>query len=138
MQAIQVHDRPLEFILAVPARRYSDFDELLAGFHPQTCLKAETEILGEFSWQGQRLIVAHQPELAAELAARGAMRALPNLKRTRHAWPASSTGRMAAVAQGTPALGQRREGALLSGRVRGEARLNHQGRPALGPVHLPE
>lgn len=70
VQAIQVHDRPLEFILAVPARRYSDFEELLAGFHTQTCLKTETEILGEFSWQGQRLIVAHQPELAAELGAR--------------------------------------------------------------------
>jgi hypothetical protein len=50
VQAIQVHDRPLEFILAVPARRYSDFDELLAGFHTQTCLKAEAETLGEFQW----------------------------------------------------------------------------------------
>ena len=70
VQAIQVHDRPLEFILAVPARRYSDFDELLGEFHTRTCLKAGAETLGEFEWQGQRLIVAHQPELAAELTAR--------------------------------------------------------------------
>jgi len=27
-------------------------------------------MLGEFSWQGQRLVVAHQPDLAAELTAR--------------------------------------------------------------------
>jgi len=70
VQAIQVHDRPLEFILAVPARRYSDFDALLGEFHTQTCLKAKAETLGEFQWQGHRLIVAHQPELAAELTAR--------------------------------------------------------------------
>lgn len=70
VQRIQVQGRPLEFILAVPARRYSDFDALLADFHAGRCRKAETEVVGEFVWQGHRLIVAHRPDLAVELTAR--------------------------------------------------------------------
>jgi transposase len=70
IQSIKVHDQPLEFILAVAARRYSDFDELLASFHADTCLKASTEVIGEFKWQGHRLIVAHRPDFAAEMGAR--------------------------------------------------------------------
>ncbi len=70
IQSIKVHDQPLEFILAVAARRYSDFDELLASFHDGTCLKASTEVIGEFKWQGHRLIVAHRPDFAAEMGAR--------------------------------------------------------------------
>jgi len=70
IQSIKVHDRPLEFILAVAARRYSDFDELLADFHANTCLKASTEVFGEFKWQGHRLIVAHRPDFATEMSAR--------------------------------------------------------------------
>lgn len=70
VQKIQVQGRPLEFILAVPARRYSDFDELLAAFHAERCREAQAEVFGEFAWQGQRLIVAHRPDLAAELTAR--------------------------------------------------------------------
>jgi len=69
IQSIKVHDRPLEFILAVAARRYSDFDELLADFHANTCLKASTEVFGEFKWQGHRLIVAHRPDFATEMSA---------------------------------------------------------------------
>jgi transposase len=70
IQAIKVYGRPLEFILAVAARRYSDFDEMLADFHADTCLKASTEVFGEFQWQGHRLIVAHRPDSAAEMGAR--------------------------------------------------------------------
>jgi hypothetical protein len=70
IQSIKVHDQPLEFILAVAARRYSDFDELLATFHDDTCLKASTEVIGEFKWQGHRLLVAHRPDFAAETGAR--------------------------------------------------------------------
>lgn len=54
----------------MPARRYSDFDERLAEFHNETCLKAKADMLGEFEWQGQRLIMAHHREPAAELIAR--------------------------------------------------------------------
>jgi hypothetical protein len=60
----------LEFILAVPARRYSDFDTLLDKFHRDGCRDATEEVVGELSWQGHRLIVAHRPELAAELSTR--------------------------------------------------------------------
>jgi len=70
IQSIKVRDRPLEFILAVAARRYSDFDELLASFHDDTCLKASAEVIGEFKWQGHRLIVAHRPDFATEMSAR--------------------------------------------------------------------
>ena len=67
---IQVHGRPLEFILAVPARRYSDFDALLGSFERDTCRKATEEVFGQFDWQGHRLIVAHRPDIAKELTER--------------------------------------------------------------------
>lgn len=64
---ITVGGRPLEFILAVPARRYGEFDSLLAEFHQRQCLAATDEVVGELAWQGHRLIVAHRPDLAREL-----------------------------------------------------------------------
>ena len=67
---IKVGERPLEFILAVPARRYGDFDTLLDAFHTEACQSATQEVMSEFSWQGHRLIVAHRPQLAAELTGR--------------------------------------------------------------------
>lgn len=63
---IRVGDQPLEFILAVPARRYGEFDTLLADFHQNTCLGATEEVVGELAWQGLRLIVAHRPDVATE------------------------------------------------------------------------
>ena len=52
--------------VAVPARRYGDFDTLLADFHQQVCEPATEEVVGELEWQGFRLIPAHRPETAAE------------------------------------------------------------------------
>ena len=66
IRAIRVGDQPLEFILAVPGRRYGDFDTLLTDFHHQACLAATEEVMGELEWQGFRLVVAHQPVTAAE------------------------------------------------------------------------
>jgi transposase len=57
---------PLEFVLAVPGRRYSEFAELLRPFHEQHCGKATEEIVGELSWRDLRLVVAHNPEVAVE------------------------------------------------------------------------
>jgi hypothetical protein len=57
---------PLEFILAVPGRRYSDFAELLEGFHEQHGKTAEEESIGELAWEGLRLVVAHDPVRAQE------------------------------------------------------------------------
>ena len=66
IRAIRVGGQPLEFILAVPARRYADFDTLLAEFHQQRCLSASEEVVDEMEWQGFRLIVAHRPDIASE------------------------------------------------------------------------
>lgn len=67
---IQVNGKPLEIILAVPAGRYNDFDTLLARFHGDYCATATDKVVGEFEWQGHRLIVAHRTSLAKELADR--------------------------------------------------------------------
>jgi len=63
---IRIGERLLEFILAVPARRYGDFEDILGTFHRSTCARACAEVTGEFQWQGHRLIVAHRPDLAQE------------------------------------------------------------------------
>ena len=60
----------LEFILAVPGRRYGDFVELLEPLHSQQCAKAEKEVLGETAWNKLRLIVAHDPLVAKEATAK--------------------------------------------------------------------
>lgn len=57
--------QPLEFILAVPGRRYGDFEEILAAFQVKAS-QAEAEIVGEATWQSLRLVVAHNPERARE------------------------------------------------------------------------
>ena len=61
--------RVLEFILAVPGRRYGDFVELLAPLQAKA-EGATAEVIDELSWQGHRLVVAHNPEQAAELTQR--------------------------------------------------------------------
>jgi len=58
-------DRPLEFILAVPGRRYAQFVELLQPFAAQAA-QATAELVTEAQWQGHRLVVAHNPVRAAE------------------------------------------------------------------------
>ena len=60
---------PLEFILAVPGRRYNDFEELLSPFHKEQCLKAESEIIVETKWEDLRLVDAHDPQAASERTA---------------------------------------------------------------------
>ncbi len=56
----------LEFILAVPGRRYGDFVELLGPFHSAQCLPAKEEILGETIWNKLRLIIAHDPQVSLD------------------------------------------------------------------------
>jgi transposase len=60
-----VGDRPLEFILAVPGRRYAEFVELLQPMGEKAA-HATCEIVTEAKWQGHRLVVAHNPVRAAE------------------------------------------------------------------------
>lgn len=64
IRQIQVGDHNLEFILAVPARRYGDFDQILSSFHKNQCAEATDEVFGEMEWSGFRLIVAHRPDMA--------------------------------------------------------------------------
>jgi transposase len=55
----------LEFILAVPGRRYSEFVELLNPLQQQ-CIQASAEITAEVAWNGLRLVLAHDPATALE------------------------------------------------------------------------
>jgi len=58
--------RSLEFILAVPGRRYSEFVDLLQPMCARTAKATTEEILEDVQWQGHRLVVAHNPVHAAE------------------------------------------------------------------------
>lgn len=60
----------LEFILAVPGRRYGDFVELLEPIHTEQCLPAKEEVLGEAAWNKLRLIIAHDPQVALDTGAK--------------------------------------------------------------------
>jgi transposase len=61
--------QPLEFILAVPGRRYGEFTEILQALQAKAAL-ASGEIIDEARWQDLRLVVAHDPVQAAEQTAR--------------------------------------------------------------------
>jgi transposase len=58
--------KALEFVLAVPGRRYSEFVALLQPFHDQQCAQATEEVVGELAWRDLRLVVAHNPDTAGE------------------------------------------------------------------------
>jgi transposase len=60
--------KPLEFILAVPGRRYNEFVELLQPVH-EAAANQPGETIAQASWQGHRLIVAHDPQRAQEQTA---------------------------------------------------------------------
>ena len=60
----------LEFILAVPGRRYGDFVELLGPFHTEQCLPAKDEVLGEAAWNKLRLIIANDPQVSLDAGAK--------------------------------------------------------------------
>lgn len=71
LQAIELpRGGMLEFILAVPGRRYGDFADLLAPFHARQCANAQHEVLGETKWDQLRLVVAHDPRNAQEAGAK--------------------------------------------------------------------
>ncbi len=71
--------------LAVPGRRHSEFSEILGTLHAEHCESARHEVIGETSWQGLRLIWAHDPQAAAQQGAardrRGAHAASPAARR---------------------------------------------------------
>jgi len=103
LQAITLPSgKPLEFILAVPGRRYSDFIELLAPFQSTYCLNATQEVCGELEWDGLRLIVAHNPETAADQGAQRD-RTITELERKADEW----TGKLDAQDAGQRSRGRK-------------------------------
>ncbi|RQP04198.1 MAG: IS1634 family transposase [Paracoccus sp. BP8] len=66
LQDIELDDgRTLEFILAVPARRYGEFLDILTQFQAKVS-DQEQETIDETRWQDMRLVVAHNPIRAKE------------------------------------------------------------------------
>ena len=75
--------RTLEYILAVPGRRYGEFEPVLQAFEQKVAAEAArvqalraagepatpAETVDEAKWLGRRLVVAHNAERAAEQAA---------------------------------------------------------------------
>ena len=55
----------LEFILAVPGRRYSEFAQILKEFQSKVN-DAKAEVIDETRWNELRLVIAHNPEQAQE------------------------------------------------------------------------
>ena len=55
----------LEFILAVPGRRYGEFADILRDFQARAASATE-EVIEQTSWQQLRLVVAHDPQRALE------------------------------------------------------------------------
>ena len=53
----------LEFIIAMPGRRYHEFADLLEPLQAQ-CTNACIEITGEVGWSGLRMVVANDPQTA--------------------------------------------------------------------------
>ena len=56
--------QPLEFILAVPGRRYAEFTELLQPVAARIAQSDASEIVTELPWDGLRLVVAHDVDRA--------------------------------------------------------------------------
>jgi transposase len=71
LQAMRLpNGKPLEFILAVPGRRYAEFAELLAPLNAQAAQSQVPEVISETTWQGLRLVIAHDRDRAMEQSAK--------------------------------------------------------------------
>jgi len=75
--------KALEFILAVPGRRYGEFVELLGPLH-DAAAEHHSETITEAKWEGHRLIVAHAPARAQEQTALRATRIAALQARAQH------------------------------------------------------
>ncbi len=91
---------PLEFILAVPGRRYGDFADLLTPFQDAHCTDAGEEAIGETRWKDLRLVIAHDPVAAAEKTQQRDAR-INELEAQARAW----TGKLEAQDEGKASRG---------------------------------
>ncbi len=92
---------PLEFIVAVPGRRYHEFAQLLEPFQKQ-CAQASTEITGEVAWNGLRLAMAHDPDTARSQGSERKAK-MDELEKLAATW----TGKLQAQDQGQVKRGRR-------------------------------
>ena len=69
LKGLKVKKRPLEFIMAIPGRRYNEFEPILSKLHEDETLdltNAKDEVTGEIAWKEYRLIWAHSPKIAEQ------------------------------------------------------------------------
>jgi transposase len=91
LDGLKVGDQPLEYIVAVPGRRYAEFVDVLAEVQP-LCVGAATELIGEVPWTPakakastkKRLVWAHDPQRAAEQSVQRDLRMAELLSRAEH------------------------------------------------------
>lgn len=91
LDALKVGDRSLEYIVAVPGRRYAEFVDVLADAQP-LCAGATAEMVGEVPWSpaaakdspAKRLVWAHDPQRAAEQSSQRQARMDELLQRAEH------------------------------------------------------
>ena len=74
LQSLKVGSRPLEFILAVPARRYGEFDHLLEAFHREQCVQATEKPWGSYPgrdtvWWYRTIRILHRNNHNAAMSA---------------------------------------------------------------------
>lgn len=91
LDGLKVGDQPLEYIVAVPGRRYAEFVDVLAEVQP-LCVGADAELIGEVPWTPvkakdspkKRLVWAHDPQRAAEQSTQRELRMAELLSRAEH------------------------------------------------------
>ena len=91
LDGLKVGDRPLEYIVAVPGRRYAEFVDVLAEVQP-LCVGVGAELIGEVPWTPakakdspeKRLVWAHDPQRAAEQSTQRELRMAELLSRAEH------------------------------------------------------
>jgi transposase len=91
----------LEFIIAVPGRRYHEFVDLLQAWATQHT-ESSHEIIGEVAWSGLRLVIAHDPATALEQRQKR-QAAIAELEAQAKGW----TGKLEAQDQGAKKRGRK-------------------------------
>lgn len=111
----------LEFILAVPGRRYSEFVELLNPLQQQ-CTEASAEITAEVAWNDLRLVLAHDPATALEQRQKRQAK-INELQTQANAW----VGKLDEQDQGTKKRGRKLSDSGAKARFYHEVRESHLG-----------
>jgi transposase len=111
----------LEFILAVPGRRYSEFVELLSPLQQQ-CIQASAEITAEVAWNDLRLVLAHDPATALEQRQKRQAK-INELQTQANAW----VGKLDAQDQGAKKRGRKLSDSGAKARFYHEVRESHLG-----------